>query len=435
MHLFKSILVLNAFASLSQMRVAHAQLEFENAPINYSDTDANDPISLLQAELDAGKRDLAWENKNGYLAAVLEHLKIPQSSQMLVFSKTSLQLRRITPQKPRAIYFNDDTYIGWVQDGDVIEISTVDPQLGGVFYTLSTEQSLKPRFVRDQGQCLTCHASSRTEGVPGHLMRSVFVDRSGQPHYGSGTFSTTQSSPFEKRWGGWYVTGTYGDLRHMGNTISPKNVRSDELDREPGANLTDLKDLVDTSPYLQPTSDVIPLMVLAHQVEMHNLLARGNFEARQAQHYDGVMNKALERDADYISDSTQRRVASIGEKIVSCLLYSDEAPLTSTVKGVTKYAEEFQQQGPFDEQGRSLRDFDLQQRLFRYPCSYLIYSDAFDGLPAIVKEYVSGRLFTILNDTTGEDDFPHLTQTDRSNILSILKETKPELFNDVVVAD
>lgn len=407
---------------------AVAQLEFENPPIEYSKATPHDAISELQQKLDAGAAELEFAYKGEYLASLLKHLSIPQSSQMLVFSKTSLQLRRITPQRPRAIYFNDDSYVGWVQGGDVIEISTVDPHLGAVFYTLSTEEVAKPTFIRDQGQCMTCHASSRTEGVPGHLMRSVFPDRTGQPHYGSGTYSTTQASPFEKRWGGWYVTGQHGDLRHMGNLIANKYDRSEDLDRDAAANLETLDSLISTKPYLQPTSDIIPLMVLAHQLEMHNLLTRGNFEARNALHYDGVMNKALEREPDFVSDSTKRRVASAGDKILDCLLFKGEAELISPVKGISTYQSDFEAKGPYDKQQRSLRQFDLQRRLFKYPCSYLIYSSAFDELPKLIKHYVTDKLLGVLNGSPDEDEFNHLSVQDRKNVYEILLETKPELF-------
>ncbi|MDB4744018.1 hypothetical protein OAF98_05980 [Planctomicrobium sp.] len=428
MSLFQRVIFFSGLICLSQTEAAWAQLEFEGPPIEYSKAAPVDPVSQLQAKIDAGSVELQFEEKGGYLASVLEQLEIPQSSQMLVFSKTSLQLRRISPQRPRAIYFNDESYIGWVQGGDVIEISTVDPQLGAVFYSLSVDEDPKPTFLRDQGQCITCHATSRTEGVPGHLMRSVFADRTGQPHYGSGTYSTTQSSPFEKRWGGWYVTGKHGDLRHMGNLISQKNDRLQDLDCEVGANLDSLNNLVSTDPYLQPTSDIVPLLVLAHQLEMHNLLTRGNFEARSATHYDGVMNRALERDEDYVSDSTTRRVSSIGDKILRCLLFADEVPLTSPVQGISTYEEDFEALGIRDQEGRSLRDFDLESRMFKYPCSYLICSAAFDDLPVMMKKYVSENLQTILKGDPSQDEFKNLSVTDRKNIYKILQETKPGLL-------
>ncbi|MGE3779498.1 MAG: hypothetical protein AB7F89_20080, partial [Pirellulaceae bacterium] len=238
------------------------QLMFEAAPIDYHEVGANDPVARLQKRLDAGEVTLAFDKWHGYLPAVLEQLQVPVSSQGLVFSQTSFQLRKISPSRPRAVYFCDDVYIGWCQYGDVVEVSAVDSQLGAVFYTLEQEESSRPRFVRDKGQCLTCHASSRTQGVPGHLVRSVFADRGGVPLLGSGTFTTDHTSAMAERWGGWYVSGTHGDQRHMGNVMVQNKRDPESLDREAGANVVDLSKLVDTTPYLSPHSDLVALMVL-----------------------------------------------------------------------------------------------------------------------------------------------------------------------------
>jgi hypothetical protein len=413
---------------LAPLHTAHADLDFEREPINYNEPTLADRVMQLQAALDSGEVTLEFDGRNGYLPAVLELLDIPQSSQMLVFSKTSLQLRCISPARPRAIYFNDDTYVGWVQHGEVIEVSTVDPRQGAIFYTLYQDQAEHPQFLRDRGQCLTCHASSRTEDVPGYLVRSVFADRRGQPQIGSGTFTTDDRSPFEERWGGWYVSGTHGTMRHMGNVISGQRSRPEDIDREAGANVVDLSGLLDVTPYLQPTSDVVALMVLEHQARVHNLITAANYEMRSALHYDGIMNEALDRPADYRSESTQRRIAAVGDDLLEGLLFVDEFPLTSPVTGVSDFAADFTSCGPRDGQGRSLRDLDLERRLFRYPCSYLVNSPSFDALPDPVRQYVTERLVKVLTGADQDEKFSHLTPEDRRNILDILRETKPGLF-------
>lgn len=414
--------------ALTFCRVAAAQLEFEGAPINYESAPVDDRVSQLQDQLDSGEASLEWDEKHGWLPSVLKQLDVPQSSQLLVFSKTSLQLRRIMPSRPRALYYSDDTYIGWVQRGDVVEVSTVDPKLGAIFYTLKQQMTESPKFVRDRGQCLICHASSRTKGVPGHLVRSVYPSRDGQPHFGLGTITTDHSTPFEKRFGGWYVTGKHGDMRHLGNAIADDN-RRDPIDPEPGANLESLSQLVRTAPYLQPGSDLVSLMVLEHQSQMHNFIARASFETRRAKYHDDVMNKALKRADDYISESTGRRINSAAEKLVEFLLFSDEFRLTSPVAGTSDFAREFSARGPRDSKGRSLRDFDLQTRMYRYPCSFLIHSEAFDALPAPMLDVVYGRLIEILNASPEsiDDDarFEHLSPADRIAIREILLETKP----------
>ena len=411
---------------------ASAQLEFERPPIDYHERPAQDPVARLQARIDSGETALAWDEQHGYLPAVLSALGIDPSSQMLVFSKTSFQLQRIRPETPRAVYFNDDAYVGWVQRGDVVELSAVDPELGAIFYTLAQEQVDQPQFLRDKGQCLTCHASSRTQGVPGHLVRSVFADERGQPQLGSGTFTLDHTSPFEKRWGGWYVTGTHGAMRHMGNVLSTSRTHPEELDREAGANVTDLAPLVHVDPYLQRTSDIVALMVLEHQSQMHNFLTRASYEARHAAHLDGIMNEALDRDPEYQSESTQRRIASAGDKLLEYMLYSGEFQLTAPVAGASAFAEQFSRQGPRDSQGRSLRDFDLKTRLMKHPCSYLIYSPAFQALPPTVHDYVLGRLEKVLSGEDQSAEFAHLSPEDRSAIREILNETAPELFRSEV---
>jgi len=436
---------------------AFAQIDFEREPIHYGRSPANDPVTALQQQIDGGHATLESDNRHGYLSAVLKHLDIDPSSQVLVKSKTSFQLRKISPQRPRALYFNDQSYVGWVQRGDVIEVMTTDPQQGEVFYTLKQEKVDRPRFVRDRGQCLTCHAAPRTQGVPGGLVRSMFVDSRGQPKLGSGTFDIDHTSPFSERWGGWYVTGTHGAMRHMGNVVAErsnpdgtgtavlfstqilttgrptsKNVPRTNppwgIDRDAGANVTDLAPLLNVDPYLTPHSDIVALMVLEHQVQMQNHLTRAGFECRSATHYDGIMNDALDRPADFVSESTERRIASVGDKLLKYLLFAEEFRLAAPVEGTSGFAREFASRGPRDSRGRSLRDFDLQTRLFKYPCSYMIYSSSFDQLPAGVKQYVTQRLNGILTGTDHSSEFAHLTAADRTAILEILNETKPDLW-------
>ena len=404
-----------------------SQIMFEHEPILYSQTPVSDPVSQLQKKLDAGDLKLKFTEGQGYLPAVLDALGVSPESQMLVFSKTSFQLRRISPRTPRALYFNDDVYIGWVPNGDVIEVSAVDPKQGAIFYTLDQDQASKPKFIRDKGNCMTCHASSRTQGVPSHLVRSVYPSASGHPHFGAGTFRTNHASPFAKRWGGWYVSGTHGKQRHMGNAISKDRYRPEDLDVEAGANVKDLSGLVNLDGYVSRHSDIVALMVLEHQTEMHNLITLASFETRSALHHGAVMNKALERDEDFVSESTRRRINNVADKVVKYMLFCEEFPLTDPVAGTSQFAVQFAKQGRRDKQGRSLRDFDLQRRIFKHPCSYLIYSDSFVSLPPPVKESIYRRLLDVLSGTDQSDDYDHLSSADRRAILEILRDTHPDL--------
>ncbi|MCA9906141.1 MAG: hypothetical protein KC547_19935 [Anaerolineae bacterium] len=411
-------------------RAVHAQIDFEEEPINYGTSRTNDPVAELQVQIDAGQAKLESDEDHGYLVSLLELLDIKPSSQVLVNSKTSFQLRRISPSRPRALYFNDHSHVGWVQNGDVVEVMTTDPVQGAIFYTLSQENDPRPKFIRDRGQCIVCHASSRTQGIPGGLVRSVFVDAGGQPQFGSGTFTIDHRSAFSERWGGWYVTGTHGEMRHMGNVTSQDRHNPEALDRETGANVTDLSGRCDTSPYLTPHSDIVALMVLEHQTQMQNYLTLASYESRFAVHYDGIMNAALDRPKDHVSDSAKRRIASVGDKLLRYMLFSEEFQLTAPVKGTSAFAEEFQAQGPRDSRGRSLRDFDLKARMFKYPCSYMIYSLSFDRLPDGLKHHVVSRLHDVLIGKDTSEDFSHLSVDDRKAILEILTQTKPDLWAD-----
>lgn len=411
------------------MPAALAQVSFEEAPINYNQSKPENLITRLQTKLDAGKVTLSYDRKKrtGYLSSVLESLEIPVSSQVLVFSKTSLQVKHIDPQSPRALYFNDDLYIGFVQGGSVLEVSASDAKLGTVFYTLSQTESSKPAFVRKTFECTQCHASSMTQGVPGHIMRSVYPGPDGMPVFREGTYRSDHTSPFEERWGGWYVSGTHGKMRHMGNLIFRSGDSSNHLNRDRGANAVDLEKWFDTEEYLSPHSDIVSLMVLEHQTKMHNLITRAQFEGRITERDATVMNKMLERKATFQSDSTKRRFASSANRLVDYMLFVDELALEDSIRGVSRFQTEFPLSGPRDQQGRSLRDFDLEQRLFKYPCSFLIYSESFDALPRPILDFVYQRLWNILTGKEQSKQYAHLSAEDRRAILEILIETKSGL--------
>jgi hypothetical protein len=407
--------------------VAH---DLEQAPIHYTKAPANNPVVRLQQRLDSSKASLAFDDHFGYLPALLNELKVPRSSQMLVFSKTSMQRHRISPRTPRALYFNDNIYIGYCQNGAVLEISAVDPQLGALFYTLEQKSDHKPKILRQDYSCLVCHGSSQNQGFPGHLVRSVYADGQGFPILSSGTFRIDHTSPLKERWGGWYVSGTHGKQAHLGNLIVRDERAPEQIDNTPNLNATDLGRWVRTADYLTPHSDIVALMVLEHQAEMHNRITRANFLTRIALHDEAELNKALGRPADQRSELTQRRIKSACEPLVKYLLFCGEAKLDAPVKGTSDFAKEFGRHGPRDSKGRSLRDFDLKTRLFKYPCSYLIYSEAFDALPEAARSYVLNRLWNVLNGAASGNDYDHLSEDDCRAIREILVATKKNLPND-----
>ena len=423
--LFPAILL----GCLSTATTTLGQLEFEREPIAYSETPSQTRVSNLQKQLDANQVTISYTAARGYLPALLSHLKLPLASQLLVYSRTSAQ-RQISPQQPRAIYFNDDTYLGWVPSGDVIELLAMDAQQGAIFYTFPRQRQKQPRFTRDGGQCLLCHASARTLRVPAPVVRSVIVDRQGQSLFGSGSYTTDHRTPFHKRWGGWYVTGTHGNIRHRGNVMIRDYRVPEELDREAGANITSLSGLLQTDVFPSRHSDLVAILVLDHQARMHNLLTLANFEARLAIAYDESLNEALDRPMNYRSQTTQRRIATAAEKVLRYMLFSGEPRLRSAVQGTSRFTQQFTHRGPRDRRGRSLRDFDLQTRLFAYPCSYLIYSPSFASLPTPVKKHIADRLHEILTGQDKTKPFRHLSLPVRQSIREILEDTAHGLWRN-----
>jgi hypothetical protein len=393
-------------------------LDYESEPIRYSKNTPDNVISRLQADLDAGRVKLNYDEKFGYLPALLETLKIPVSSQVLTFAQNSLQRHRIRPQTPRAIYFSDDLFVGFVQgkgDGDhgptMLEIIATDPTLGVVFYTMSQEQANPPRLTRETNRCLTCHGGPRTRGVPGLLVLSVVPDPEGQPIRAAGVFRTDHSSPFSQRWGGWYVTGHHGKMTHLGNYVAPSSKKPKSLDNSAGLNVTDLSDRFDTKSYLSPHSDLIALLVLEHQIDAINYMTRVRFEYQLASAGKG----SAQRTSDAI------------ELLVKHLLFSGETKLSGPVSGTSGFTAEFAKRGPTDKSGRSLRQFDLKNRLFKYPLSYMIYSSAFNTLPAEAQAATYRRLWEILTADDPGPDYAHLTAEDKSAILAIVRETIPSV--------
>ena len=406
---------------------ARGELPIEREPINYLSAKATDPVARLQERIDRGTVALRHDDELGYLKSVLEQLRVSPTSQTLVFSKTSFQHTRISPRTPRAIYFNDDVYVGFARGGDVLEFASVDPNLGAVFYLLDQGKTDKPVFQRATHDCLQCHHSGKTEEVPGFMVRSLYSNRVGAPIFSAGSFVTTHESPLKERWGGWYVTGTHGAQRHMGNVVLEHSLNPEHLDREAGANVVDLMGRVNTGPYLSQHSDIVALMVMEHQTQMHNLITRLNYETRIALRQEAEINKSFGRAPAAMSEGMTHRIRSYVDNLLRYMLFTEEPVLTDPIKGTSGFAEQFVERGPRDRRGRSLRDLDLRKRLLKYPCSYLIYSEAFDALPAVAKDVFYRRLREILLGETRIPEFARLTQADRRAIFEILIDTKPDM--------
>ena len=195
-------------------------IPFTDEPINYRSNDLHDPVANLQKRLDKGEVTLEYEPRNGYLRSVLRLLNIPVSSQTLVFSKTSFQYKKISPETPRALYFNDDVYVGQVHEGKALEFVSFDPMQGAIFYLLDEQKADRPRLERAELDCTQCHIAASTRNVPGVFLRSVYTQPAGTLVAKTPQYITGQQSPIAERWGGWYVTGTAGDQKHLGNVLT-----------------------------------------------------------------------------------------------------------------------------------------------------------------------------------------------------------------------
>jgi hypothetical protein len=366
------------------------EIQPSHPAIQYS-RPSNDPVGVLLRRPEAVS-GLTSNGPSSYLRSILGALDIPVSSQIMVFSKGSVQSAIIDADNPRALYFNDSVVVGWVRRG-FVEIAAQDPEQGTVFYRAHSSLLGGLSIVRDDS-CLSCHLSHRTAGVPG------MIEPMGQ------------TRPIERRWGGWYVTGHLGAIQHFGNVdvaklssgdVAPKTIALMSLDKT-----------FDARGYLTPYSDVAALMVFEHQMQMTNLLTRLGWETRVAMH---------EKRPVTSSSAFRDQVA----EVVDYMLFVDEAPIASRMQGTSGFAATFSERGPRDSKGRSLRQLDLGTRLLRYPCSYMVYSAQFEKLPAEAKTAVYERLWAILSGTDNDVRYRHLSPTDRRAILEILRDTKPDL--------
>ena len=403
-----------AVAAAQQRRDAFV-LSRDHPAIRYSTGDLDNPIVRLNERLTKGEVRLTYDAAHGYLTSLLDALAIPVSSQMLVFSKTSFQADLVTMHNPRAIYFGDDVFVGWVRGADVLEIAAADRRQGSVFYTLQQKAPGAPGVpvtLERKTDCLACHLSWDTRGVPGLMTTSMYPLPDDPNAYANG-FTTVQGSPLTQRWGGWWVTGDTGGAQHLGNIPVMPAEKNFAHPRNPKAPLQTVEGFFDLKGYPAATSDVVALLVLAHETTVTNLIGRLGWEARVA-------------EAEPSADASARVKDAAGE-LAESMLFLDEELLARPVQGSSGFAEAFAASGPRDAKGRSLRDLDLHTRLFKYPCSFLIYGAAFNALPPAARQAVYGRLWEVLSGRDTRKITQQLSAADRQAILQILRDTKPDL--------
>ena len=388
---------------------ARLRYDTEYPTIPYSTGRRTDAVAALIDRLERGEAKLDYDPVRGYLDSLLAELDIDPSSQMLVFSQTSLQSKLIEPRTPRAIYFNDDVYVAFVQHAP-IEIASLDPTFGPVFYLLEQDGGRAPTFGAELNRCLSCHDSYSLTGggVPRFIVGSGYTGTTGMLVSHEGWILITDRTPLKSRWGGWYVTGQHGAQVHLGNMIIKTLYDFDRLEELRKGNLETVDGLFDVRPYLTNKSDIVALLVFQHQADVQNLITRLRYDALTP----------AEDQAALVAETTDR--------LLRTMLFVDAVEYTAPISGEPAFAEQFAARAVRDGAGRSLRDFDLTRRLFRYPLSYVIYSNAFDALPADVQRSFYQRLDDVLSGRDASEDFAHLSTADRAAVREILLATKPQ---------
>ncbi len=403
------IAALVAWARLASGAVGQTTDVFDEELSGYHRTTATGAVAALEKRLDAGTASLETDATHGYLMALLRELNISPSSQLLVASKTSPNRHLISPKNPRALYFSDQAAVAYVPGAPLLEVAATDAKLGVVFYTLDQKAVPRPRPVRDD-RCLECHASAKTLDIPGFLVRSFRTDDDGEVDLLSGRM-INHRTPIALRWGGYYVTGTHGTQVHLGNLFGAEARTRHDLNPGVNGNVTNLTSFLDVSKFPEPGSDIVALLVLDHQVHMLNLLTRLSYET-----------VAATRRGDDL-----KPIYPATEAVLKYMLFTDEVPLGSPVRGTSRFAQWFESAGLKDKQGRSLRQFDLQTRLFKYPCSYILQSPGFESLPAAAKKHLWRRLWQILTNEDLTPEYQRLPLEMKRAIQEILIATQPDL--------
>jgi len=383
--------------TLAQQRRSGAFDQSINHPaIKYLTADTDTVVDRLNKKLQDGSAKLVFDEKSGYLKSVLDLLNVPVESQVMVYTQTSLQAQHIKMDNPRAIYFNDAVAIAYIRGAGFVEIVAQDPKMGSVFYLVHQVPVAQANFGRESSQCLRCHLSWDTLGVPGMSVLTTFPRKSAND-YANGGF-VDHYKPIAERWGGWYVTGKQVPARHMGNfpLIISKPMATPPPARE------SLVGQFNLDGYLTPYSDVVALMVLEHQAHFANLVTRVNYETRLGE---------------------QSRIAEAADALAEYMLFVEEAKIPSPIVGSSGFTEKFSSLGPKDSQGRSLHELDLKTRLLKFPLSYMIYSPAFKGMADAPKQLVMRHINRVLSGEIAGEKYAYLTPEIRAAIREILNQT------------
>lgn len=383
------------------------------APHRYYERSPRDRLSQIKEALESGRIPLDSSDEKAFLVSLLQALDIPTTSQMLVFSTTSLQLRLISPANPRALYFNEDIYLGYVPGGR-IEVIAIDPELGPIFYMFDVPRTDRPLRLERSDRCMNCHAAAETRFIPGLLIKSVLPGARGGSLEAFRQEQLGHGVPLSERFGGWYLTGS-GFTNHLGNRVG--RASPDGFVKMP----IDVERAFPAGRYPVSTSDLLPQLLHEHQAGFVNLIAEAAYRARTYRHIDGQQLSAA-HDAELDRQAL---------RLTRYLLFADEAKLPPGAVADSAFKKDFLKSRRTASGGRSLKDFDLETRLFRYRCSYMIYSTAFQGLPRDLKQRVYRFLRKALDGS--DANFAYLPAEERRAIATILRETLPEFADESLI--
>ena len=384
--------------------------DFEMPPHDYFKRTPTDRFTQMKAALESGQLKLDLSGEKEFLASFLQAMDVPASSQMLVFSTTSLQLSLINPSNPRALYFSEDIYVGYIPGGR-IEIVSLDPELGAIFYIFDIPQNREPVRVERSTRCMNCHAGEETGHVPGLVVKSVLPGLTGGSLVAYRINKSGHTIPLEERLGGWYVTGLDGVTNHWGNSLGQFNAGNlVKIRNNPGERFRFAR-------YLTSTSDILAHLIHEHQVGFVNRVIEATYRTRTV----------LQVNSGKLSAAQDQELNQQANEIVRYLLFVDESALPAGgIEGDPIFKGEFQSNRRAVN-GAALKDLELKTRLFKHRCSYMIYSTVFSGLPKVMKDRVYRKLGDALSVATEEAEYKFLGPEEKQLIREVLRGTLKDL--------
>jgi hypothetical protein len=373
--------------------------EFATAPHLYWEKPQQDRFSKMIAQVAAGKAALDLSNNTAFLLSLLKALEIPVSSQLLVFSGSSLQKRLINSRNPRALYFNEDTFVGFVPGGR-IEIASLDPELGLIFSIFDPLRggAALPTVTRPEG-CLNCHAEAHSYRLPGVSIESLAVDRDGSSLETYRRGEIGHMVPLADRFGGWHLTGGHGLASTRANFIGSLSPAGMARTENPVGKFADV------SNYPVATSDILPHLIHEHLSGFLNRLIQLRYLERRM------------RMAAQTSEPDRAAMQRLVDEFADYLLFKDEAALPSGgVTGEPTYQAAFLERYA----GSGLGQFDLKSRIFRLRCSYLLGTEIWKSNSPGLQKAISSQLGKKLAPETAS----HLTKQEKAEIRNVLTKGK-----------